>query len=70
MRTQTIGVPHKANCRCSICMARRGEHRRTPTFSVRLDEELQEFIRQQPEGARAYLERLVQKDKERRKKRG
>lgn len=56
-------MPHKANCHCPACRYRRGEGKgRLPHLSVRISEPIKQAILEAPEGARAFLERLVRDD--------
>ncbi len=53
-------MPHKTDCPCPACRYRRGEGKgRLPHLSVRISEPVKQSILEAPEGARAYLERLV-----------
>ena len=62
----TEPMPHQEGCRCPVCRSRRGERRkRHPVFAVRIPAELQEWMRARPEGATAWLERVITVAKER-----
>ena len=56
-------MAHKSDCPCPACRYRRGEGKgQLPHLSVRISEPIKQAILEAPEGARAYLERLVRDD--------
>lgn len=58
-------MPHNEGCQCPACRFRRGEGKgRVPRLSVCLSPDVLEWIRSRAEGARAYIERLVRRDRD------
>lgn len=56
-------MAHRPECPCPACRyRRRGYQGQSPRLTVRLDPEVRVLITAHPEGARAYLERLVRED--------
>jgi hypothetical protein len=49
-----------------LSVSKRGKRSGNPHISFRLDRDLTEFLKAQPEGVRAYLSRLIKQDKDKR----
>ncbi len=50
-----------------MSVSKRGKRSGFPRISFRLDRDLTEFLKAQPEGVRAYLSELIKNDKQKRK---
>lgn len=67
-KSKMPGKGHKSDCTCPPCCFSRGENLgRLPQLCIRIDPELKNWILNRPEGARQYVEALVNLDLEKHK---